>query len=255
MLTKFHPARVFACTPEGGGELSRLYWAVTTSSSYLCWTPRSSVQCRMPSIVRLTLQRSQPSPWGLRLQGGADFEKALVISQVTEGSPSHTSGLRVRLTWEQCEGEMYWFPVRRCTAGDQRSSVWPDDPQECPGGDNLVRRCGSSHCPQSRLPASWRPPGLETLRGGSGSCSSESRGCGGDLHQDQPGQAPGGGGPLGREAQRDGQGVPAWRWSSRLQVSQCSSEQAGLGEQGPAPAGSVLALLSEHHGSLPPAER
>ena len=36
MLTKFHPAGVFACTPEGGGELSRLYWAVTTSSSYLC---------------------------------------------------------------------------------------------------------------------------------------------------------------------------------------------------------------------------
>ena len=50
----------------------------------------------MPSIVRLTLQRSQPSPWGLRLQGGADFEKALVISHVTEGTPSHASGLRVR---------------------------------------------------------------------------------------------------------------------------------------------------------------
>ena len=54
----------------------------------------------MPSIVRLTLERSQPSPWGLRLQGGADFEKALVISHVTEGSPSHASGLRVRLRWQ-----------------------------------------------------------------------------------------------------------------------------------------------------------
>jgi len=48
----------------------------------------------MPSIVRLRLERSQASPWGLRLQGGADFEKALVISHVTEGSPSHASGLR-----------------------------------------------------------------------------------------------------------------------------------------------------------------
>ena len=50
----------------------------------------------MPSVVSLTLERSQPCPWGLRLQGGADFEKALVISQVTEGTPSHASGLRVR---------------------------------------------------------------------------------------------------------------------------------------------------------------
>ena len=52
--------------------------------------------------MRLTLQRSQPGPWGLRLQGGADFEKALVISHVTEGSPSHASGLRVRLHWQYC---------------------------------------------------------------------------------------------------------------------------------------------------------
>ena len=56
----------------------------------------------MPSIVRLRLERSQASPWGLRLQGGADFEKALVISHVTEGSPSHASGLRVRLHWQYC---------------------------------------------------------------------------------------------------------------------------------------------------------
>ena len=50
----------------------------------------------MSCAVKLTLQRGQASPWGLRLQGGADFEKALVISHVTEGTPSHVSGLRVR---------------------------------------------------------------------------------------------------------------------------------------------------------------
>jgi len=48
----------------------------------------------MSCAVKLTLQRGQASPWGLRLQGGADFEKALVISHVTEGTPSHVSGLR-----------------------------------------------------------------------------------------------------------------------------------------------------------------
>lgn len=48
-------------------------------------------------MVSLTLRRSQACPWGLRLQGGADFEKALVISHVTAGTPSHASGLMVRL--------------------------------------------------------------------------------------------------------------------------------------------------------------
>ena len=50
----------------------------------------------MASVVSLTLRRSQACPWGLRLQGGADFEKALVISHVTAGTPSYASGLMVR---------------------------------------------------------------------------------------------------------------------------------------------------------------
>jgi len=48
----------------------------------------------MPSsLVQVSLQRNAPGPWGLRLQGGVDFEKALVISHVTDGSPSNMSGL------------------------------------------------------------------------------------------------------------------------------------------------------------------
>ena len=49
----------------------------------------------MSSVIELTLERQEASPWGLRLQGGVDFEKALTISSVTEGSPSYVSGLRV----------------------------------------------------------------------------------------------------------------------------------------------------------------
>merc|ERR1719474_915934 len=45
-------------------------------------------------MIELTLTRTSHQPWGLRLQGGADFEKALTISSVTEGSPSHLSGLK-----------------------------------------------------------------------------------------------------------------------------------------------------------------
>lgn len=48
----------------------------------------------MSGLVTLTLVRTSSSPWGLRLQGGVDFEKALVISNVTEGTPSHQSGLK-----------------------------------------------------------------------------------------------------------------------------------------------------------------
>jgi len=48
----------------------------------------------MSSVIELTLERQEASPWGLRLQGGVDFEKALTISSVTEGSPSYVSGLR-----------------------------------------------------------------------------------------------------------------------------------------------------------------
>jgi len=48
----------------------------------------------MTAIIELTLTRQVASPWGLRLQGGVDFEKALSISSVTDGSPSHMSGLK-----------------------------------------------------------------------------------------------------------------------------------------------------------------
>ena len=44
----------------------------------------------------MVLVRPGPGPWGLRLQGGADFEKALVISHVAEGGHSAASGLKVR---------------------------------------------------------------------------------------------------------------------------------------------------------------
>ena len=47
------------------------------------------------TAVELTLQRPAPGPWGLRLQGGLDFDKALVISHVTEGAHSSLSGLMV----------------------------------------------------------------------------------------------------------------------------------------------------------------
>ena len=48
------------------------------------------------TAVELTLQRPGPGPWGLRLQGGLDYDKALVISHVTEGTPSSQSGLMVQ---------------------------------------------------------------------------------------------------------------------------------------------------------------
>lgn len=47
----------------------------------------------MVGTIELTLTRDQPGPWGLRLQGGVDFERALTVV-VTEGSPSFNSGLR-----------------------------------------------------------------------------------------------------------------------------------------------------------------
>ena len=48
------------------------------------------------TAVELTLQRPAPGPWGLRLQGGLDYDKALVISHVTEGTHSSLSGLMVQ---------------------------------------------------------------------------------------------------------------------------------------------------------------
>ena len=53
----------------------------------------------MAAIIDLTLIRTSHQPWGLRLQGGADFEKALTISSVTEGSPSQLSGLQVSMLY------------------------------------------------------------------------------------------------------------------------------------------------------------
>jgi len=48
----------------------------------------------MTTIVELSLDRQEGTPWGFRLQGGVDFEKCLSISSVTQGSASHQSGLK-----------------------------------------------------------------------------------------------------------------------------------------------------------------
>jgi len=44
--------------------------------------------------TEITLKRDKPGPWGFRLQGGVDFEKALSVVFVNEGSFSYNSGLR-----------------------------------------------------------------------------------------------------------------------------------------------------------------
>jgi len=46
------------------------------------------------SSLELTLTRSKPGPWGFRLQGGVDFEKALTVVFVNPDSFSYNSGLR-----------------------------------------------------------------------------------------------------------------------------------------------------------------
>ena len=61
--------------------------------------PGKPVPAGMAAIIDLTLIRTSHQPWGLRLQGGADFEKALTISSVTEGSPSQLSGLQVSMLY------------------------------------------------------------------------------------------------------------------------------------------------------------
>jgi len=48
----------------------------------------------MVQTVNLTLCRDKPGPWGFRLNGGVDFEKALTVSFAQEGSFSFNSGLR-----------------------------------------------------------------------------------------------------------------------------------------------------------------
>ena len=57
---------------------------VEVSPALLVWDP--------PQVC---LSRPGPGSWGLRLQGGVDIQKALCIINVTDGSPSETSGLKV----------------------------------------------------------------------------------------------------------------------------------------------------------------
>ena len=76
----------------------------------------------MPSVVEVTLQRSTAGPWGLRLQGGVDFEKTLLISHVTEGTPSHASGLMVKqLNINVDDMKTKPILVRGYCSGDSRS--------------------------------------------------------------------------------------------------------------------------------------
>ena len=49
------------------------------------------------ALLELTLARQERKPWGFRLQGGVDFEKALVVQSVVDGSPSQAAGLQVGL--------------------------------------------------------------------------------------------------------------------------------------------------------------
>ena len=50
------------------------------------------------ALLELTLARQEKKPWGFRLQGGVDFEKALVVQSVVDGSPSQAAGLQVVLS-------------------------------------------------------------------------------------------------------------------------------------------------------------
>jgi len=46
------------------------------------------------NTLEITLVRSTPESWGLRLQGGVDLKKVLSIMYVNEGSPSQHCGLK-----------------------------------------------------------------------------------------------------------------------------------------------------------------
>lgn len=96
-------------------------------------------------VVQLSLQRNAPGPWGLRLQGGMDFEKSLVISHVVDGSPSNVSGLM--------SGD-----VLLEINGQNAMTMTHKQAQEAiiSAGDNvplLVQRSGSL----SAGPPAWRP--------------------------------------------------------------------------------------------------
>merc|ERR1712156_932964 len=53
------------------------------------------VDTTMAGRVEVSLVRPGPGSWGLRLQGGVDVQKALTIVNVTDGSPSEMSGLKI----------------------------------------------------------------------------------------------------------------------------------------------------------------
>jgi len=101
----------------------------------------------MTSIVELTLTRQAASPWGLRLQGGLDFEKALSISSVTDGSPSYLSGLKtgdVLLTINGLEAML----MTHKQGQDAIVSAGNDVPI-------VVQRFGGPDIPAA--PGTWRP--------------------------------------------------------------------------------------------------
>ena len=173
----------------------------------------------MSSVVEVTLQRTAGSgAWGLRLQGGIDFEKTLLISHVTEGSPSHVSGLMVRKFTREVQsallhkkiinfaGKCMRLLLRilcrqvlvlkllkteinvvdwRCGAGGCRKRFHSDDPQTSSRCDHIMWRQSSA---VSSEEYSHSSPGqyLETHGGGGGVTSSHTWVSGSDLHQDQP---------------------------------------------------------------------
>jgi len=101
----------------------------------------------MTAIIELTLTRQAASPWGLRLQGGVDFEKALSISSVTDGSPSHASGLQTGDVLLQVNGlEAMLMTHKQCQ--DAIISAGNSVPL-------VVQRFGGPELPTP--PGTWRP--------------------------------------------------------------------------------------------------
>jgi len=101
----------------------------------------------MTAIIELTLTRQAASPWGLRLQGGVDFEKALSISSVTDGSPSHASGLQTGDVLLQINGlEAMLMTHKQCQ--DAIISAGNSVPL-------VVQRFGGPELPTP--PGTWRP--------------------------------------------------------------------------------------------------
>ena len=182
---------------------------------------------------QVTLVRPAPGSWGLRLQGGVDVQKALAIINVTDGSPSEMSGLKVRwigsilLILGNCQigdvllqinGQDCSMMTHKAAqdaivgSGDrvellvQRWSAPAPTPQggKCSLGSSHLLRCLEAWCA-----AGW---------------GSSNRTCptGSDLHPDKLDRKPSGRGlPLGREAQHHRQGFYTGR--CRAWVSICCS--------------------------------